>query len=75
MLDVENSRSLFIEFQVRSLFMANIVRRQFEDLDLQKLVEKLSQSEETDYVVRQDDALTKEGRLCIPNIKNLEMLF
>lgn len=72
MLVVKNSRSLFTQIQEWSLLMAEIVRRQSKDLDLKKILEKLSQGQEANYVVREDGALTKEGRLRIPNIKELK---
>ncbi|XP_038877048.1 uncharacterized protein LOC120069376 [Benincasa hispida] len=67
----KSSGSLLAQFQVRSSLVAEIVRRQPEDSNLQKMLAKSKQGLEVDFELRADGAIVKQRRLCIPNISEL----
>ena len=51
--------SLLAQLQVRSSLIAEIVRKQLEDSQLQKRLEKTKQSQETEFELRSDEAIGK----------------
>ncbi|KAA0041175.1 Transposon Ty3-G Gag-Pol polyprotein [Cucumis melo var. makuwa] len=68
----KDSRSLLAQFQVRSSLVAKIVRRQLEDSNLQKKLGKSKKGLEEEFKLRANDAIVKQGRLCVPNISKLK---
>ncbi|KAA0060864.1 retrotransposon protein, putative, Ty3-gypsy sub-class [Cucumis melo var. makuwa] len=68
----EDSGSLLAQFQVRSSLVTEIVRRQSEDSNLQKKFEKSKKGLEVEFELRTDEAIVKQGRLCVPNISELK---
>ncbi|KAL0560461.1 hypothetical protein IC582_000866 [Cucumis melo] len=68
----EDSGSLLAQFQVRSSLVTEIVRRQSEDSNLQKKIEKSKKGLEVEFELRTDGAIVKQGRLCVPNISELK---
>ncbi|TYK27790.1 hypothetical protein E5676_scaffold749G00100 [Cucumis melo var. makuwa] len=69
---VEDSGSLLAQFQVRSSLVAEIVRRQLEDSNLQKKLGKSKKGLEVEFELRTDGAIVKQGRLCVANISELK---
>ncbi|KAA0043631.1 putative DNA/RNA polymerases superfamily protein [Cucumis melo var. makuwa] len=57
---------------VRSSLVAEIVRRQSEDSNLQKKLEKSKKGLEVEFELRTDVAIVKQGRLCVPNTSELK---
>ncbi|KAA0064281.1 reverse transcriptase [Cucumis melo var. makuwa] len=72
---IEDSGSLLAQFQVRSSLVTEIVRRQLEDSNLQKKLEKSKKGLEVEFELRTDGLIVKQGILCVPNISELKMLF
>ncbi|KAA0036143.1 reverse transcriptase [Cucumis melo var. makuwa] len=68
----EDSGSLLAQFQVRSSLVTKIVRRQSEDSNLQKKLEKSKKCLEVEFELRTDGAIVKQGRLCVLNISELK---
>ncbi|TYK05214.1 reverse transcriptase [Cucumis melo var. makuwa] len=68
----EDSGSLLAQFQVWSSLVTEIVRRQSEDSNLQKKLEKSKKGLEVEFELRTDGAIVKQGRLCVPNINELK---
>ncbi|TYK04862.1 putative retrotransposon protein [Cucumis melo var. makuwa] len=68
----EDSGSLLAQFQIRSSLVTEIVRRQSEDSNLQKKLEKSKKGLEVEFELRTDGAIVKHGRLCVPNISELK---
>ncbi|TYK27290.1 DNA/RNA polymerases superfamily protein [Cucumis melo var. makuwa] len=68
----EDSGSLLAQFQVRSSLVTVIVRRQSEDSNLQKKFEKSKKGLGVEFELRTDGAIVNQGRLCVPNISELE---
>ncbi|KAA0045650.1 DNA/RNA polymerases superfamily protein [Cucumis melo var. makuwa] len=64
--------SLLAQFQVRSSLVTKIVRRQSEDSNLQKKLEKSKKGLEVEFELRTDGAIVKQGRLCVPNISEFK---
>ncbi|KAL0561497.1 hypothetical protein IC582_001926 [Cucumis melo] len=71
-MTAESSGSLLAQFQVRSSLVAEIVGRQPEDSNLQKMLAKAKQGPEAEFELRTDGAIVKQGRLCVPNISELK---
>ncbi|TYK07530.1 DNA/RNA polymerases superfamily protein [Cucumis melo var. makuwa] len=71
-MTAKSSGSLLAQFQVRSSLVAEIVGRQPEDSNLQKMLAKVKQGPETEFELRTDGAIVKQGRLCVPNISELK---
>ncbi|KAA0055470.1 DNA/RNA polymerases superfamily protein [Cucumis melo var. makuwa] len=71
-MTAESSGSLLAQFQVRSSLVAEIVGRQPEDSNLQKMLAKAKQGPEAEFQLRKDGAIVKQGRLCVPNISELK---
>ncbi|TYK22902.1 reverse transcriptase [Cucumis melo var. makuwa] len=69
---VEDSGSLLAQFQVRSSLVAEIVRRQSKDSNLQKKLGKSKKGLEVEFALRTDGAIVKQERLCVPNISELK---
>ncbi|TYK29668.1 DNA/RNA polymerases superfamily protein [Cucumis melo var. makuwa] len=69
---VEDSGSLIAQFQVRSSLVAEIIRRQSENSNLQKKLEKSKKGLEVEFELRTDEAIVKQGRLCVLNISELK---
>ncbi|TYJ98018.1 reverse transcriptase [Cucumis melo var. makuwa] len=67
----EDSGSLLAQFQVRSSLVTEIVRRQSEDSNLQKKLEKSKRGLELEFELRTNGAIVKQRRLCVPNISEL----
>ncbi|KAA0064296.1 putative DNA/RNA polymerases superfamily protein [Cucumis melo var. makuwa] len=72
-MTAESSWSLLAQFQVRSPLVAEIVGRQPEDSNLQKMLAKAKQGPEAEFELRMDGAIVKQGRLCVPNISELKV--
>ncbi|KAA0049993.1 putative polyprotein [Cucumis melo var. makuwa] len=68
----EDSGSLLAQFHVRSSLVTEIVRRQSEDSNLQKKLEKSKKDLEVEFELRTDGAIVKQGRLCASNISELK---
>ncbi|TYK05031.1 reverse transcriptase [Cucumis melo var. makuwa] len=71
-MTAESSGSLLAQFQVRSSLVAEIVGRQPEDSNLQKMLAKAKQGPEAEFELRTEGAIVKHGRLCVPNISELK---
>ncbi|KAL4010206.1 hypothetical protein IC575_030459 [Cucumis melo] len=56
----------------RSSLVTEIVRRQSEDSNLQKKLEKSKKGLEVEFELRTDGAIVRQGRLCVPNISELK---
>ncbi|KAL4020700.1 hypothetical protein IC575_019481 [Cucumis melo] len=69
---VKDSGSLLAQFQVRSSLVAEIVRRQLEDSNLQKKLGKSKKGLKVEFELRTDGAIVKQGRLCVANISELK---
>ncbi|KAA0037514.1 reverse transcriptase [Cucumis melo var. makuwa] len=69
---LKSSGSLLSQFQVGSSLVAEIVGRQPEDSNLQKMLAKAKQGPEAEFELRMDGAIVKQGRLCVPNISELK---
>ncbi|KAA0037396.1 DNA/RNA polymerases superfamily protein [Cucumis melo var. makuwa] len=69
---IEDSGSLLAQLQVRSSLVAEIVRRQLEDNNLQKKLGKSKKGLKVEFEIRTDGAIVKQGRLCVPNISELK---
>ncbi|KAA0067801.1 DNA/RNA polymerases superfamily protein [Cucumis melo var. makuwa] len=69
---LKSSGSLLAQFQVRSSLVAEIVGRQPEDSNLQKMLAKAKQGPEAEFELRTNEAIVKQGRLCVPNISELK---
>ncbi|KAA0037903.1 hypothetical protein E5676_scaffold487G00680 [Cucumis melo var. makuwa] len=69
---IEDSGSLLAQFQVRSSLVAEIVRGQSEDSNLQKKFGKSKKGLEVEFELRTDGVIVKQGRLCVPNIGELK---
>ncbi|KAL0546145.1 hypothetical protein IC582_016051 [Cucumis melo] len=72
-MTAESSWSLLAQFQVRSPLVAEIVGRQPEDSNLQKMLAKAKQGPKVEFELRMDGAIVKQGRLCIPNFTELKV--
>ena len=71
-MTAESSGSLLAQFHVRSSLVAEIVGRQPEDSNLQKMLAKAKQGLEAEFELKTDKAIVKKGRLCVPNISELK---
>ncbi|TYK26572.1 putative Retrotransposon protein [Cucumis melo var. makuwa] len=71
-MTAESSGSLLAQFQIRSSLIAEIVGRQSEDSNLQKMLAKAKQGPEAEFELRTDGAIVKQERLCVPNISELK---
>ncbi|KAA0066738.1 DNA/RNA polymerases superfamily protein [Cucumis melo var. makuwa] len=71
-MTAESSGSLLAQFQVRSSLVAEIVGRQLEDRNLQKMLAKAKQGPKAEFELRTDRAIVKQGRLCVLNISELK---
>ncbi|KAL0545763.1 hypothetical protein IC582_015655 [Cucumis melo] len=71
-MTAESSGSLLAQFHVRSSLVAEIVGRQLEDSNLQKMLAKAKQGPKAEFELRTDRAIVKQGRLCVPNISELK---
>lgn len=67
-----SSGSLLAQFQVRSSLVAEIMRRQPGDSNLQKMFAKSKQGPGSEFELRADGAIVKQGRLCVPSISELK---
>ncbi|KAA0067829.1 retrotransposon protein, putative, Ty3-gypsy subclass [Cucumis melo var. makuwa] len=67
-----DSGSLLAQFQIRSSLVTEIVRRQSEDSNLQKKLGKSKKGLEVEFELRTDEAIVKQGRLCVSNISELK---
>ena len=66
-LSIGKIEGLIAYFQVRLTLMDEIIKGQSEDFVLKKLIEKVNLKKRTNYVLRNDGALMKHDRLCVPN--------
>ncbi|TYK22952.1 reverse transcriptase [Cucumis melo var. makuwa] len=57
---------------LNELRVTEIVRRQSEDSNLQKKLEKSKKGLEVEFELRTDGAIVKQGRLCVRNISELK---
>ncbi|TYK07721.1 retrotransposon protein, putative, Ty3-gypsy subclass [Cucumis melo var. makuwa] len=57
---------------LNELRVTEIVRRQSEDSNLQKKLEKSKKGLEVEFELRTDGAIVKQGRLCVSNISELK---
>ncbi|KAL0544248.1 hypothetical protein IC582_019361 [Cucumis melo] len=65
----EDSGSLLAQFKVRSSLVTEIVRRQSEDSNLQKKLEKSKKGLEVEFELRTDGAIVKQGRLRVKPVR------
>ena len=66
-LSVDKLGGLLAHFQVRPTLTSEIVSKQMEDSVLKKIVEEVNLNQRTNFEIRSDGALMKQGRLCVPN--------
>ncbi|XP_038885857.1 uncharacterized protein LOC120076160 [Benincasa hispida] len=65
-LSIAQKEGLLASFQVRPTLIEDILREQLKDSDFQKLAEEVDKELRTDYQLRADRMLLKEGKICIP---------
>ncbi|XP_038896658.1 uncharacterized protein LOC120084921 [Benincasa hispida] len=59
--------NLVASFQVRPTLVDDILREQLGDSDLQKIAKEVGKNQRTNYELRVDKGLLKEGRVCVHN--------
>ncbi|TYK14592.1 DNA/RNA polymerases superfamily protein [Cucumis melo var. makuwa] len=64
-----------LNLRQRSSLVAEIVRRQSKDSNLQKMLVKSKEGLEMEFELRTDGAIVKHERLCVPNINELKDAF
>ena len=66
------SGALFSSFQLRPILVDQILEAQLEDLYLMSMRRKVEEGEQSDFAIRNDEALVIGSRLCVPVAEELK---
>ena len=65
-LEVTGTGALLAHFQLKPKLVDEVVKRQMADPMISKLVEEVKTQQRTDFELRPDGVLLKQGRIYVP---------
>ena len=71
-LGMHYSGALFASFKLRPILVDQILEAQLEDPFLVGMRKKVEEGEQSDFAIRDDEALVIGSRLCLPGVKELK---